>query len=62
VCRPRTDSHNEATSHPGVQREAQVGQAIDGMRLTRLVVAHRPQTLALVDRVVELSEGRVLRE
>lgn len=53
---------DEATSHLDVQREAQVGQAIARMRLTRVVVAHRPQTLALVDRVVELSEGRVVRD
>ncbi|MCE2660188.1 MAG: peptidase domain-containing ABC transporter [Rubrivivax sp.] len=53
---------DEATSHLDLQREAQVGRAIAAMRLTRLVVAHRPQTLALVDRVVELSEGRVLRD
>lgn len=53
---------DEATSHLDVQREAQVGQAIARMRLTRLVVAHRPQTLALVDRIVELAEGRVMRD
>lgn len=53
---------DEATSHLDLQREAQVGQAIARMRLTRVVVAHRPQTLALVDRVVELAEGRVVRD
>jgi ATP-binding cassette subfamily B protein RaxB len=53
---------DEATSHLDLQREAQVGQAIARMRLTRVVVAHRPQTLALVARVVELAEGRVVRD
>jgi ABC-type bacteriocin/lantibiotic exporter with double-glycine peptidase domain len=32
------------------------------MPLTRIVVAHRPQTLASVDRVVELENGYVLRD
>lgn len=53
---------DEATSHLDLQREAQVGQAVARMRLTRVVVAHRPQTLALVDRVIELAEGQVVRD
>lgn len=53
---------DEATSHLDVDREAQVGHAIARMALTRIVVAHRPQTLALVDRVVELREGTVYRD
>ncbi len=32
------------------------------MALTRVVVAHRPQTLALVDRVVAMADGRVVRD
>ncbi len=53
---------DEATSHLDVEREAQVGRTIARMSLTRVVIAHRPQTLALVDRVVELQDGRVMRD
>lgn len=53
---------DEATSHLDVEREAQVGRAIARMALTRIVVAHRPQTLALVDRVVEMRDGVVFRD
>jgi ATP-binding cassette subfamily B protein RaxB len=53
---------DEATSHLDVAREAQVGQAIARLPVTRIIVAHRPQTLALVDRVVELADGRVVRD
>jgi ATP-binding cassette, subfamily B, bacterial CvaB/MchF/RaxB len=53
---------DEATSHLDVAREAQVGQAIARLPVTRIIVAHRPQTLALVDRVIELREGRIVRD
>lgn len=60
--RPSVLVLDEATSHLDVEREAQVGRAIARMALTRVVVAHRPQTLALVDRVVEMADGRVVRD
>jgi ATP-binding cassette, subfamily B, bacterial CvaB/MchF/RaxB len=60
--RPRVLILDEATSHLDISREAEVSRAIAGMPLTRIVVAHRQQTLASVDRVVELENGRVLRD
>ena len=60
--RPRVLILDEATSHLDVAREAEVGRAIAGMPMTRIVIAHRPQTLASVDRVVELNEGRIVRD
>lgn len=60
--KPRVLILDEATSHLDVTCEAAVGRAIAAMPLTRIVVAHRPQTLASVDRVVELHAGRVLRD
>jgi ATP-binding cassette subfamily B protein RaxB len=59
---PRVLVLDEATSHLDVSHEAKVGAAIAKMPLTRLVIAHRPQTLALVDRVIELADGRVVRD
>ncbi len=60
--RPKVLVLDEATSHLDVAREAEVGQAIAKMALTRIVVAHRPQTLASVDRVVEMADGRIVRD
>lgn len=60
--RPRVLLLDEATSHLDMAREAEVGRAIAGLAVTRIVVAHRPQTLALVDRVVEIADGRVVRD
>lgn len=53
---------DEATSHLDIARESDVNQAIASMPLTRIVVAHRQQTLASVDRVVEIENGRILRD
>lgn len=58
--RPRVLILDEATSQLDVTREASIGRAIASMPLTRIVIAHRPQTLALVDRVVELRHGRIV--
>ncbi len=60
--RPRVLILDEATSSLDVMREAEVGRAISRMAITRIVVAHRPQTLATVDRVVEMAEGRIVRD
>jgi ATP-binding cassette, subfamily B, bacterial CvaB/MchF/RaxB len=60
--RPRVLILDEATSHLDVAREAQVNEAIARMRVTRIVIAHRLQTLASVERVVELHDGRVRRD
>lgn len=53
---------DEATSHLDVEREAQVGRVVARLPLTRIIVAHRPQTLALADWVVHLEGGRVVHE
>ena len=60
--RPRVLILDEATSHLDIAREAEVGYAIASMAVTRIVVAHRLQTLASVDRVVELGDGRIVRD
>ena len=60
--KPRVLVLDEATSHLDVAREAEVGRAIAGMPMTRIVIAHRPQTLASVDRVVEMADGRIVRD
>ena len=60
--RPRVLILDEATSHLDIARELDVNQAIASMPLTRIVVAHREQTLASVDRVVEIEDGRILRD
>ena len=56
--RPKLLVLGEATSHLDVERERQVNATVKRMKLTRLVIAHRPETLASADRVIVLEGGR----
>ncbi len=64
---PRILLLDEATSHLDVTRERQVSEAVSFLRLTRVIVAHRRETVATADRVFRLdveaaSHLRVARE
>ena len=48
---------DEATSHLDVTRERQVNDAIRQLKLTRIIIAHRPETIASADRVMILGQG-----
>ncbi|MFN9105662.1 MAG: peptidase domain-containing ABC transporter [Betaproteobacteria bacterium] len=54
--RPKILVLDEATSHLDVFNERRVNQAIAGLKLTRIVVAHRPETIASAGRVVSLGD------
>jgi ATP-binding cassette, subfamily B, bacterial CvaB/MchF/RaxB len=57
--RPRILVLDEATSHLDVESEARVNAAIASLNITRIVVAHRPETIRSAQRVVVLKSGRV---
>jgi ATP-binding cassette, subfamily B, bacterial CvaB/MchF/RaxB len=58
--RPQVLVLDEATSHLDLAHEAQVNQAIGRLRITRIVIAHRPQTIGSAGRVIELQRGRIV--
>jgi ATP-binding cassette subfamily B protein RaxB len=58
--RPRILVLDEATSHLDVDNEQRVNRAVGAMALTRIVVAHRPDTIAMADRVLFLDGGRLV--
>ncbi len=60
--KPRVLILDEATSHLDLDCEAAVGRAVASLPVTRILVAHRPHTLATVHRVVELADGRIVRD
>jgi ATP-binding cassette subfamily B protein RaxB len=60
--RPKILLLDEATSHLDVDRERSVNHAIRQLALTRVIVAHRPETIASAGRVVALHEGRVAQD
>ena len=57
---PRVLALDEATSHLDLAKERAVTQALAQMRLTRLVIAHRPETIAGAQLVVQLKDGAVV--
>ena len=57
--RPRVLILDEATSQLDVLSEAQVNAAVAALPVTRIVVAHRPETIRAVPRVIDLQDGRV---
>ena len=59
---PRILFLDEATSALDVQRERVVNEAIRSLCLTRIVIAHRPETIASAERIIVLEGGKVARD
>ena len=56
---PRVLYLDEATSHLDAASEALVSRAVKAMALTRILVAHRKETIASADRVLTIDSGSV---
>jgi ATP-binding cassette subfamily B protein RaxB len=59
---PRILLLDEATSALDVQKEKAVNESIRALKLTRIVIAHRPETIAAAQRVIVLQGGRVAQD
>ncbi len=55
---PRILVLDEATSRLDVGNERRLNEAVKRMNITRISIAHRPETIASADRVVEISGGQ----
>lgn len=53
---------DEATSHLDVACERVVNKNINKLKITKVIVAHRPETISSVDRVLVMEGGQVTRE
>lgn len=53
---------DEATSHLDVMKERLVNDAVKALSLTKVIVAHRPETIASADRVLVMEQGRIIQE
>jgi ATP-binding cassette subfamily B protein RaxB len=51
---------DEATSHLDVNNEQLVNEAVRHLKLTKVIVAHRPETIASADRVLQMDGGKIL--
>lgn len=56
---PRVLLLDEASSHLDLENERLINEAIAGLQITRIIIAHRPETLAIADRILQLREGRL---
>ena len=53
---------DEATSHLDLWNEQLVNAAIKQIAMTRILVAHRPETIAMAERVIVVDHGRIVRD
>ena len=60
--RPRILFMDEATSQLDVIREREINGALSALRITRVVVAHRPEMIAAADRVIAMAGGAIIRD
>lgn len=56
---PRVLMLDEATSHLDLARESEINEVLKQKAITRIVVAHRPETIAAADRVFHLLRGEL---
>lgn len=50
---------DEATSHLDVTREQLVNEAIQKINVTRIVIAHRPETIAHMEKIIDMGDMKV---
>lgn len=55
--RPQVLLLDEATSHLDVRNEKKVNEIISSLEITRVIIAHRPETIASADRIIALRDG-----
>jgi ATP-binding cassette subfamily B protein RaxB len=59
---PRILFLDEATSALDVYKERAVNEAVRSLNLTRIIIAHRPETIASAERVIVLDGGKVAKD
>ena len=57
--RPKLLVLDEATSHLDVQRERLVNEAVQRLKVTRIVIAHRPETVTAAERVINMGGRKI---
>ena len=60
--RPRVLLLDEATSHLDAQNETAILEAVESLNMTRVVVAHRKETIEKADRVFRVIGGQLLEK
>lgn len=50
---------DEATSHLDIDNEAKISEQIKQLEMTRVIIAHRPETIKQADKVVVMVAGKI---
>lgn len=58
--KPRLLILDEATSHLDVAKESAINVAIKHMAMTRIIIAHRPETILSADRIIQICNHGVV--
>ncbi|WP_046004723.1 peptidase domain-containing ABC transporter [Pseudoalteromonas rubra] len=58
--KPKILFMDEATSNLDTKLEFSVNEAVKNLDITRIIIAHRPETIASADRVIELRYGQAI--
>lgn len=58
--RPKILLLDEATSNLDIKKEHQVNTAIKALNITRVIIAHREETIATASRIIVLADGKVV--
>jgi ATP-binding cassette, subfamily B, bacterial CvaB/MchF/RaxB len=59
--RPRILILDEATSHLDLTNERRVNGAIKSLKMTRIIIAHRPETIASAEQLIIIRDGLVIK-
>ena len=51
---------DEGTAHLDVETERLVNQSISNLGITRIIIAHRPETIRSAERALEMQDGQLL--
>ncbi len=60
--RPKILFLDEATSHLDIRKEQEVNAGIKSLAITRIIIAHRPETISTANRVVILNKGKIQQD
>lgn len=53
---------DEATSHLDIIKEKEINKMIKSLNITRIIIAHRPETITSVDRVITMQNGNIVND
>ena len=53
---------DEATSHLDIGKEQEVNLAVKALNMTKVIIAHRPETIASANRVIVLMSGAIVQD